>query len=233
VLSSALGRDVTVRDVLFRGKDVYKLIRKSEISDRDKSLARTALNGLYKRDFEKAYMDDMVQKDTSKSKIYQEAKYGSKDSDVAESSIQRYMSVVIFNQINSNQAKTTADIVKFTKIDTKKHGSTIAAQMDYLQQYDRFISQCLSDSTKVFGDISGLFGVTTEGFTDVQGFGTNIQSFGKFIETSNSQIQGQFIANGGTDITESGYTKPTYEALLSFIDNKTKKAINTLTTILR
>ena len=84
------------------------------------------------------------------------------------------MQVVLFDRINSNEARTASQLTKFTKIDTKKQGSTIAAQTDFMQGYREFIAKITDQGSSVSGNIRGLFGDDSQGLL---GFDTSLTLF--------------------------------------------------------
>ena len=241
IITGVLGRPLTVRDVLIDAGSVYKAINYSDkINDFQKRIAREGLSGIYRRDFENPYIDDMIETDQSKSMIYREAKHGSNlaklENQKLDPAIQRYMSVVIFNKINSNEAKICSDIVKFTKIDTKKHGSTIAAQLDYKIEYQNFIAGLDSSRPKVLGNTEDLFGISSVDNQDLTGFNTSLRLSGRNNMVDYTGLAGELPGNliqGGVDITEAGYIDYQRNKYSSFIHNKTRKAINALSAILR
>jgi hypothetical protein len=142
------------------------------------------------------------------------------------------MSLIIFDNINKHEAKTAADIVKYTKIDTKKYGSTIAAQLDYFSSYKKFIAGLSSTRPRVYGMTQELFGITEDSEKDAIGFNTCLRLHRSGV-TDYTGLPGTAITEK-QDITTSEYISGNgYNGDGSFIHNKTRKAINILTSVLK
>jgi len=242
LICQLLGRDLTVRDVLLNIKETRKSIyNKNGANEGGVKFAIQAVNALYTREFVKPYMDDLVEKDKTKSMIYREAKYGNDKASTQvidnsryklDASIQRYISLIIFDNINKHEAKTAADIVKYTKIDTKKYGSTIAAQLDYFSSYKKFIAGLSSTRPRVYGMTQELFGITGDSEKDAIGFNTCLRLHRSGV-TDYTGLPGTAITEK-QDITTSEYISGNgYNGDGSFIHNKTRKAINILTSVLK
>jgi hypothetical protein len=115
------------------------------------SIAADINYAVSRKGLEKEFLDDMVVKlnikdvkegkeDPTKSFLYSTVKGihndGSSDlfgkkRNIRNVELYNYIALFVFDGINKNEAKITSDLTKFSKIDTKKHGSTIAAQLDF------------------------------------------------------------------------------------------------------
>lgn len=244
-----LNRDLTINDLLFNRREVYRAIHSADeelLKEWTKDWSQFAKDTVDPRDIakavfskicddmvEKAFLDDMVQTDQTKSIMYHVLKGVNKPGLVklgnelfTDESLYNYIAITVFESINSKEAKTTSDLTKFTKIDTKKQGSTVAAQIDFLHQYNKFISRQFNELPDVVGDVEGFFGMLDE--YDLLGFDTSIM-FGR------NQDQTAIESNIPGDITDAGYASFDYRdnPASSFIENKTKKAINSLMSIIR
>ncbi len=236
-IEKAIGRKLKIGDLLYGRDDVKKTILFSGISRKEKGVLIRRFYDYCETVVEKAFLDDMVKTDTSTSILYRTVKganttaitKASDDVFTIDENVYNYIAVLVFEKLNKNEAKTTSDLTKFAKIDTKKHGSTVAAQIDFLSRYEKFISEQFGGRPKITGLVSGFFGLLSD--TDILGFDTSLML---------QQPEQEFLALPGetsyesTDITEAGYApNQNNNPIASFIDNKTKKAINALTAIIR
>ena len=229
----ALGRSLTVSDVLLNKWGTYKDIKGSK--NIDKKAAEKLANDFIDFCEEKtkqAFIRDMVQKVdpkdgadlSTKSALYRTAKKDKSDHvlDVFDTNAYNYIAVLVFEQINSNEAKLTSDLTKYTKIDTKKQGSTIADQIDFIGKYKNFVSK---SQYKFGGNIAGMFGERDS--SDLVGFDTALN----FSRQGGSVIESEFEESEFMNF--NGYEIPYGNPINSFIDNKTKKAVNAVMSILR
>lgn len=198
------------------------------------------LDDMYTYDILYKYRDDLIEEDKEQSMIYRMAKFGgfslgtiqqeeyTLEEAALDQNVQKYMQVVIFDRINSNEARTASQLTKFTKIDTKKQGSTIAAQTDFMQGYNEFIAKITDQNSPVSGDIKRLFGDDSQGLL---GFDTSLTLFDY---SDNLQSISTLISTNepGGDITDLGYIQYTRDPFQSFVHNKTLKAINAVKAIL-
>lgn len=241
-----LGRDLTVNDLLFAQHKVRSAIQAADpalLESWTKDWSQFAKEIVDPRDIalavfekvcdemvEKGFLNDMVEKDKSKSILYRMVKgeqtpgiikYG----EVSDPALYNYMAVLVFDRINSKEAKTTSDLTKFAKIDTKKQGSTVAAQIDFLHQYNKFVSKQFGDRPDITGDVRGFFGILSS--NDLMGFDTQLMMSRRFQENALSSTT-------PGDILDAGYiARERKDPTASFIENKTKKAINSLMSIIR
>lgn len=198
------------------------------------------LEDMYTYNILYTYRDDLVEEDKEQSMIYRMAKFGEFSLGFApqeeytlyeaalDQNVQKYMQVVIFDRINSNEARTASQLTKFTKIDTKKQGSTIAAQTDFLQGYKEFIAKITDQGSTVSGNIRGLFGDDSQGLL---GFDTSLTLFD--YSDNLQSISTLVSANEpGGDITDLGYIQYSRDPFQSFVHNKTLKAVNAVKAIL-
>ena len=236
-VEGVIGRTLTIGDIIYNRDAVIKSIAYSKLSREGKGELISKFKGYCEQTVEKAFLNDMVETDKDKSILYRTVKGGNTKSVVKsgdkvlmiDENVYNYIAILVFESINKNEAKTTSDLTKFAKIDTKKQGSTVAAQIDFLSRYEQFVSQQFDESAKVHGDVSGFFGLLSD--TDILGFDTSLML--NRPESDQLAISGE-VFEGGVDITEAGYA-PRYNnsPVASFIDNKTKKAINALIAIIR
>ena len=236
-VEGVIGRTLTIGDIIYNRDAVIKSIAYSKLSREGKGELISKFKGYCEQTVEKAFLNDMVETDKDKSILYRTVKGGNTKSVVKsgdkvlmiDENVYNYIAILVFESINKNEAKTTSDLTKFAKIDTKKQGSTVAAQIDFLSRYEQFVSQQFDESAKVHGDVSGFFGLLSD--TDILGFDTSLML--NRPESDQLAISGE-VFEGGVDITEAGYA-PRYNnsPVASFIDNKTKKAINALVAIIR
>ena len=236
-VEGVIGRTLTIGDIIYNRDAVIKSIAYSKLSREVKGELISKFKGYCEQTVEKAFLNDMVETDKDKSILYRTVKGGNTKSVVKsgdkvlmiDENVYNYIAILVFESINKNEAKTTSDLTKFAKIDTKKQGSTVAAQIDFLSRYEQFVSQQFDESAKVHGDVSGFFGLLSD--TDILGFDTSLML--NRPESDQLAISGE-VFEGGVDITEAGYA-PRYNnsPVASFIDNKTKKAINALIAIIR
>ena len=236
-VEGVIGRTLTIGDIIYNRDEVIKSIAYSKLARKDKGELISKFKDYCEQTVEKAFLNDMVETDKDKSILYRTVK-GSNTKSVVKSgdkvlmideNVYNYIAILVFESINQNEAKTTSDLTKFAKIDTKKQGSTVAAQIDFLSRYEQFVSEQLSTTPKVSGDISGFFGLLSD--TDILGFDTSLM----LNRPESDQLAiGSEVQEGGLDITEADYA-PRYNnsPVASFIDNKTKKAINALIAIIR
>ena len=236
-VEGVIGRTLTIGDIIYNRDAVIKSIAYSKLSREVKGELISKFKGYCEQTVEKAFLNDMVETDKDKSILYRTVKGGNTKSVVKsgdkvlmiDENVYNYIAILVFESINKNEAKTTSDLTKFAKIDTKKQGSTVAAQIDFLSRYEQFVFQQFDESAKVHGDVSGFFGLLSD--TDILGFDTSLML--NRPESDQLAISGE-VFEGGVDITEAGYA-PRYNnsPVASFIDNKTKKAINALIAIIR
>jgi len=236
-VEDAIGRTLTIGDIIYNRDEVIKSIAYSKRAREDKGALIREFKNYCEQTVEKAFLNDMVETDKDKSILYRTVK-GSNTKSVVKSgdkvlmideNVYNYIAVLVFESINKNEAKTTSDLTKFAKIDTKKQGSTVAAQIDFLSRYEQFVSEQFDESAKVHGDVSGFFGLLSD--MDILGFDTSLM----LNQPQSDQLAiGSEVSERGLDITEAGYA-PKYNnsPVASFIDNKTKKAINALIAIIR
>lgn len=236
-VEGVIGRTLTIGDIIYNRDEVIKSIAYSKLARKDKGELISKFKDYCEQTVEKAFLNDMVETDKNKSILYRTVK-GSNTKNIVKSedkvfmideNVYNYIAILVFESINQNEAKTTSDLTKFAKIDTKKQGSTVAAQIDFLSRYEQFVSEQLSTTPKVSGDISGFFGLLSD--TDILGFDTSLM----LNRPESDQLAiGSEVSEGELDITEAGYA-PRYNnsPVASFIDNKTKKAINALVAIIR
>ena len=247
IIENSIGHKLTIGDILFNRYKVYSAIIKNNSYDKQvRDIIAQAFIAWCNLNVEKKFTNDMIEKNKEKSILYRMVKgtYIQKEGLISsntyniieDESVYNYVAIIVFDKINQNEAKTTSDLTRFAKIDTKKQGSTVAAQIDFLDAYEKFVTQCSnpdSPSNKVEGDIYGFFGLLPT--NDLMGFDTSLILNGQHIQ---NVISGGII-NGQTDITEAGYVGDIFRNEIlssdapSFIDNKTKKAINALTAIIR
>lgn len=236
-VEGVIGRTLTIGDIIYNRDEVIKSIAYSKLTREEKGSLIRQFKDYCEQTVEKAFLDDMVETDKNKSILYRTVK-GSNTKSVVKSgdkvlmideNVYNYIAILVFESINKNEAKTTSDLTKFAKIDTKKQGSTVAAQIDFLSRYEQFVSEQLGTTPKVNGDVSGFFGLLRD--TDILGFDTSLMLN---RQESDQLAIGSEVSEGVLDITEAGYA-PRYNNSLvaSFIDNKTKKAINALVAIIR
>lgn len=255
-----LNRDLTVNDILLDRISVYKAINSADpeilkewIKDwpplakefvDPKLVTKAAFDKVCDNLTIKGFLDDMVQKDKTKSILYRMVKKQkstqteiskNKVSDILSyPEIYNYIAVTVFDQINQKEAKTTSDLTKYAKIDTKKQGSTAAAQIDFLHQYNKFVSRQFGEHADIKGDIEGFFGITDE--QDVMGFDTSLRLNNQYDGQQTSSLlslPGQVTADS-SDILNSGYVSENLiNPYYSFIERKTKKAINSLLAIIK
>lgn len=255
-----LGRDLTINDVLFNRSDIYNAINAADPAmlqewTKDwpplakdfvdpKLVTKAAFDKVCNNLIDKGFLDDMVQKDKEKSILYNMAK-NQKDNNtkavallnntniLSNPEIYNYIAVLTFEKINAKEAKTTSDLTKFTKIDTKKQGSTAAAQIDFLHQYNKFISRQFGEHPDITGDVEGLFGILDD--KDLLGFDTSLRlnnSYNGQPNESVPRIAGSSVE--ADDILSQGYVSEEFiNPYSSFIERKTKKAINSLLSIIR
>lgn len=248
-----LNRDLTINDIIFDRRsvrnaildidkdDLINLLKSYTSNEIDTSIdlkKQTVLffNQLCENFIEKAFLNDMVQKDKNKSILYRMVKQDkitdlvkTDGSFIADPALYNYLAVIMFDKINKKEAKTTSDLTRFSKIDTKKQGSTVAAQIDFLQQYDKFISKQYGEHPDITGDVEGFFGLLND--KDVLGFDTSLTLQSQQISNALPYTEGSVAE---FDILDSGYVSNyIYNPVGSFIDNKTRKAINALTAIVR
>lgn len=236
-IEGVIGRTLTIGDIIYNRDEVIKSIAYSKLAREDKGVLISKFKNYCEQTVEKAFLNDMVETDKDKSILYRTVKGGNTKSVVKsgdkvlmiDENVYNYIAILVFESINQNEAKTTSDLTKFAKIDTKKQGSTVAAQIDFLSRYEQFVSEQLGMTPKVSGDISGFFGLLSD--TDILSFDTSLMLHKP--ESDQLAISGEMF-EGSVDITEAGYA-PRYNnsPVASFIDNKTKKAINALIAIIR
>lgn len=236
-IEGVIGRTLTIGDIIYNRDEVIKSIAYSKLAREYKGSLIRKFKDYCEQTVEKAFLNDMVETDKDKSILYRTVKGGNTKSVIKsgdkvlmiDENIYNYIAILVFESINKNEAKTTSDLTKFAKIDTKKQGSTVAAQIDFLSRYEQFVSEQFDESAKVHGDVSGFFGLLSD--TDILGFDTSLM----LNRPESDQLAiGSEVSEGGLDITEAGYA-PRYNnsPVASFIDNKTKKAINALIAIIR
>ena len=255
-----LNRDLTVNDILLDRVSVYKAINSADpemlkewIKDwpplakefvDPKLVTKVAFDKVCDDLTVKGFLDDMVQKDKDKSILYRMVKKQkstetqiskNKVSDILSyPEIYNYIAVTVFDQINQKEAKTTSDLTKYAKIDTKKQGSTAAAQIDFLHQYNKFVSRQFGEHADIKGDIEGFFGITNE--QDLMGFDTSLRLNNQYDGQQTSSLlslPGQVTVDS-SDILNSGYVSENLiNPYYSFIERKTKKAINSLLAIIK
>lgn len=235
-IESAIGRTLTIGDIIYNRDEVVKSIAYNQAIENKHKLIKS-FKDYCEQTVEKAFLNDMVETDKNKSILYRTVKRGNTKSIVKsgdkvlmiDENVYNYIAILVFENINKNEAKTTSDLTKFAKIDTKKQGSTVAAQIDFLSRYERFVSGQSDGFAKVHGDVSGFFGSLDD--TDILGFDTSLM----LSRPESDQIAiGSEISDGMLDITEAGYApRQNNSPVASFIDNKTKKAINALVAIIR
>lgn len=236
-IEKVIGRKLKIGDLLYGRDDVKKTILFSGIPRKEKGALIRHFYNYCETVVEKAFLDDMVKTDTSTSILYRTAKganttaitKASNDVFTIDENVYNYIAVLVFEKLNKNEAKTTSDLTKFAKIDTKKHGSTVAAQIDFLSRYEKFISGQFGERPKITGLVSGFFGLLSD--TDILGFDTSLML--QHPEQEFLTLPGE-TSYESADITEAGYApNQNNNPIASFIDNKTKKAINALTAIIR
>ena len=236
-VEDVIGRTLTIGDIIYNRDEVIKSIAYSKRAREDKGALIREFKNYCEQTVEKAFLNDMVETDKDKSILYRTVKGGNIKSVVKsgdkvlmiDENVYNYIAILVFESINKNEAKTTSDLTKFAKIDTKKQGSTVAAQIDFLSRYEQFVSEQFDESAKVHGDVSGFFGLLSD--MDILGFDTSLM----LNQPQSDQLAiGSEVSERGLDITEAGYA-PKYNnsPVASFIDNKTKKAINALIAIIR
>lgn len=250
-LFDAYSRTITIGDFLIPER--FKQLKKDIAAEVGSTIGDSLeideiLDNIYKYEILYKYRDDLVEKDKDKSLTYQMSKYGKFDNEIEAEDvidgkpvytvanaaidpyIQQYISVLLFDKINNDEARTASQFTKYTKIDTKKQGSTIAAQTDFLQGYQEFISKITGDNSSVGGDIWQLFGGNSEG---IYGFDTSLTLFDDLTDEGAGFISTLISENNPAgDITDLGYVQYTRNPIQSFIHNKTLKAINAVTAIL-